>query len=700
METNQTLKNNMADTPLVSVIVPVCNVEDYLRGCLKTLREQTLKEIEFLLVNDGSKDSCPQILEEETKGDPRMIVINKPNGGYGSAINAGLKRARGLYVGIVEPDDFIDPHMYEDLLGAVSYSKTGQPDVIKSSYWEYYDVPGEDPYMKAPNLMNCMPKMPFAANVKDEFEVLFHHPSVWSAIYRRQFLEEHDIKMMEVPGGGWVDNPFFYETLLQAREFVWIPAAYYYYRQTNPNSSSNMKNYRLPYDRLRDIRALFERLKVTDPQIKACMYARHFFYTFSVIGEWGFSEKDPEIRKLINEAMSALDKKILYGGYRGIPPKYLTYYESIMEDPAKHARAKKASSSPQIGVIVPMCNDRFEISNTLNSLSVQETSDMEVICADAGSKDISYEIASSFAQKDQRIRTFEAEGYGRAAAVRAAMEKLQAPCFIILLPGQKVSSSYLKEALSASRESTDMAIMLSKQKRNYMVSESDTVVPIKNAEGKLLLAAFENIAGCVFKTDFLKEKNITIRPEDEKLLMFLLEAITACGKISLCFCDVPKAAVWNKIFISEDGKTDQEVYEENKKDLENAFELSKSLGKGAQSAFRTLAVRRLLDDLRTFICADQGKEIFAELKEAFSCRYGLLDVPRSSYCNTEAFLALEQDLTSPYEKTLKKGMEMARASSNKLKAQRMSLENSRSYRLAYAALQKLRSIKRRLGGKK
>ena len=122
--------------PKVSVIVPVYGVEKYIHQCIDSILNQTLDDIEILLIDDGSKDNCPAIIDEYAKKDSRIIAIHKNNGGYGSAMNVGLKNATGEYIGIVEPDDFIDKNMYEDLYNIAMKNSV---DIVKSAYWEYFD---------------------------------------------------------------------------------------------------------------------------------------------------------------------------------------------------------------------------------------------------------------------------------------------------------------------------------------------------------------------------------------------------------------------------------------------------------------------------------------------------------------------------------------------------------------------------------
>ena len=104
----------------ISVIVPVYNVEKYLRRCVDSLLAQTCTNLEIVLVNDGSTDSSLSVCNEYAQKDARIVVINKPNGGLSSARNAGLDAATGDYIGFVDSDDYIAPEMYERLLAAIS----------------------------------------------------------------------------------------------------------------------------------------------------------------------------------------------------------------------------------------------------------------------------------------------------------------------------------------------------------------------------------------------------------------------------------------------------------------------------------------------------------------------------------------------------------------------------------------------------
>lgn len=104
---------------LVSIIVPVYNTEKYLNKCIDSILNQSFKDFELILVDDGSTDKSGTICDDYAKKDSRILVIHKENGGQATARNAGLDIASGEYVGFVDSDDFIEPEMYEAMLSAI-----------------------------------------------------------------------------------------------------------------------------------------------------------------------------------------------------------------------------------------------------------------------------------------------------------------------------------------------------------------------------------------------------------------------------------------------------------------------------------------------------------------------------------------------------------------------------------------------------
>lgn len=220
--------------PKVSVLVPIYNVEKYLRQCLDSLVAQTLEDIEIICINDGSTDNSLQIIEEYASKDSRIKIINKTNSGYGASMNMGLAQASGKYVGIVESDDYVKENMFEELYNLASEKDL---DIAKSDYYYYYSKDNISRHSGRIPLKNVGKVF----CVKDDVDILRIWPAIWSSVYKNEFLKENNIKFLETPGASYQDTSFAFKTLACAKKIWFTSKAYLYYRQDNENSSINSK---------------------------------------------------------------------------------------------------------------------------------------------------------------------------------------------------------------------------------------------------------------------------------------------------------------------------------------------------------------------------------------------------------------------------------------------------------------------------
>lgn len=216
--------------PKVSVIIPIYGVEKYLRQCLDSVVSQSLRDIEIILVDDGSKDSCPTICDEYAKKDKRIVVIHKKNTGYGHSINMGIAKAKGNYIGIVEADDWVDSNMFEQL-----YQKATEveADFVKSNFYKYSGKKNTN------EISNIVPRE--VANITFEpvtnNTVMNKGPSIWAAIYKKEFLIKNNIKLLETPGASYQDTGFHIKTFFSAKKAYFFDKAFYHYRVDNEGSS-------------------------------------------------------------------------------------------------------------------------------------------------------------------------------------------------------------------------------------------------------------------------------------------------------------------------------------------------------------------------------------------------------------------------------------------------------------------------------
>ncbi|GHT50673.1 hypothetical protein AGMMS49990_03490 [Endomicrobiia bacterium] len=218
----------------VSIIVPVYNVDKYLRKCLDSIVGQTLKDREIIIINDGSTDSSLEIIKEYEAKDTSIKIIDKQNEGYGKTVNKGLDIARGEYIGIVESDDWVEPNMFEKLYNT---AKLYNVDIVKSAHYEY----------NSKNQRMVLSSIPWRNLNKvitpiEESSIFHCGIQVWSYIYRKTFLNRNEIRFLETAGASYQDISFNFKVLSLAKSAYFLKDAFVHYRSDSVSSSINSKD--------------------------------------------------------------------------------------------------------------------------------------------------------------------------------------------------------------------------------------------------------------------------------------------------------------------------------------------------------------------------------------------------------------------------------------------------------------------------
>lgn len=295
----------------ISAVVPVYNVEKYLRPCIESGLAQTLHDIEIICIDDGSTDSCPQILDEYAAQDPRVKVIHKENGGYGVAMNRGLEMATGEYFAVLESDDIIQPDSYQILYDA---AKRFDADIVRGDYFDMTTRNGkvmlQAKQMTVDSSYHYRPIRP-----NDEVEVYGFPMHNWSGIYRMDMIRRGNIRYHETPGASYQDNGFFWQAFTQAESLVYVPRACYCYRIDNPGSSIHDpgKVYAMAaeFEWIRDYLAKHPEF---EQQVLPSFYERLFrahCQTFQRIGDEHRAEYAKHVRR---EFMDLRDRHLIDAG--------------------------------------------------------------------------------------------------------------------------------------------------------------------------------------------------------------------------------------------------------------------------------------------------------------------------------------------------------------------------------------------------
>lgn len=224
------------NNPLISIIVPIYKVEEYLEECVQSLLKQTYQNLEIILVDDGSPDNCPQMCDNYAQKDKRIKVIHKKNGGLSSARNAGLDIAKGEYIGFVDSDDFISENAIEILYNQISMDVCIA--IVSGMIYRYFDG-NLSPFNSRwkTDCKRMFSYMDFRIKVMD---MSISH-TVWNKLYRAKLL--NNVRFRE--GRNNEDVLFMYDLSKEMKRLeycvVEIPQYVYFYRYRDDSICTSTK---------------------------------------------------------------------------------------------------------------------------------------------------------------------------------------------------------------------------------------------------------------------------------------------------------------------------------------------------------------------------------------------------------------------------------------------------------------------------
>ena len=204
---------------LISVIVAAYNIADYIERGVNSIRNQTYHNLEIIVVDDGSTDDTGALCDRIASEDPRVQVIHKKNGGPAEARNVGVAGAKGSYIGFVDGDDWIDPDMYEKMLGAL---KEQRADLAICRYRRVYKTHTQDRSVDRAILFEGQEALQYYVQETEEYDI---QNAAWNKLYRREILTNIDF-----PIGKWYEDIMFATMVLShAKRCIYLDTACYNY---------------------------------------------------------------------------------------------------------------------------------------------------------------------------------------------------------------------------------------------------------------------------------------------------------------------------------------------------------------------------------------------------------------------------------------------------------------------------------------
>ena len=247
----------MRENSCISVIVPVYCVEQYLEKCVSSIVNQTYKNLEIILVDDGSPDNCPQLCDDWQKKDKRIRVIHKENGGLSDARNAGLRASSGELVMFVDSDDWIAPEMAEKMEFAM---RTYHADMVLCQFAKVFPDGREVKWFSAGKDAAVYGQRELLDKLVRDEEISNH---VWRRLYKRKLIPDDIFPK----GKNYEDIYVMVELSGICNTFVSLDAVYYYYRQ-NASGILQNKSYKNMLNYLEGLKKNYSDIQRNYPELK------------------------------------------------------------------------------------------------------------------------------------------------------------------------------------------------------------------------------------------------------------------------------------------------------------------------------------------------------------------------------------------------------------------------------------------------
>lgn len=417
--------------PKITIVIPVCNVQDYLAQCLQGVLSQTLRELEVIALDDGSTDGSLRILQEFAAHDGRLRVIAKQNEGYGATINRGFAEARAPYVGIVEADDWPDPIMFETLYDACTANDC---DLVKCDFYDTF----EDHEEPRQNLAGLPHGTVFDS--ADFPQVLLIAPSTWAALYKRSFLERNGIEHRETPGAAFQDAAFSQKCLFSAHRILLLDQPLLHYRRFNENASSQSTGKLFAAaDEFAAARAFFQAhpdrydIFIRWARLNEWHNYRWEYQRIAPAGRPSFMSRVADEMRAAREA-GQLDPDI-FTAEEGVclqlllavgPDRFCELHpDGFYACRILHPDMPDAAEDFLVSIVIPAYNDQEFVARAVRSCRRQTHANVEIICVDDCSSDATASVLHALSQEDPRVKVVEqpvnsGEHNARAAGVRHA----------------------------------------------------------------------------------------------------------------------------------------------------------------------------------------------------------------------------------------------------------------------------------------
>lgn len=398
MSKNLILGGESLKQPIVSVIMPVYNGETYLRQCLDSVVNQTLKEIEIICVDDGSSDRSVEILKEYAAKDERVMVLQQANAGAGAARNNGLSKASGKYLSFLDSDDFFETDMLEK---AVEKLAADRADFVVFRCDHYLN--DTNTFKKAAYTLKKQTLPPYTPfNFRQITDNVFKAfvGWAWDKVYDREFVMKHNLKFQEQRTSN--DMLFVFSALVLAKRITYLDTVLAHQRRNNGESLSNTreKSWFCFYNALKALRDVLKEKGLYEELKKDFVnYAVHFSL-------WNLNTITGECyEKLYTKLHEEWFEELEVTGHDEAYFYNKTEYKQL----ADILRYDFKEYNTKLSVVIPVYNAEKYIRQCLDSILIKQKIALEVICVDDCSTDGTPAVLKEYQDKYENVTVIRNE---------------------------------------------------------------------------------------------------------------------------------------------------------------------------------------------------------------------------------------------------------------------------------------------------
>ena len=439
--------------PMVSVIIPVYNAENYLRECLDSLLQQSFDDFEIICINDGSTDNSIHVLNSYASTDPRILILEQKNRGPGAARNRGMECANGKYLYFMDADDFIENSLLEKV---VTKAEQYAAQIVLFDACFYNSKSKTVEYVQHILRPQLLPQQKVVFSAKECAEHLFQlcYPGPCTKLILRSYIEEQKLHFPNLYNAE--DLVFIYECLSSASRVSVVPEVLYYYRVELEHNLENTKEDKNPAAAIDAMLMLYTWLKQRNlyDMMKNSWQKEFWAQTIYILKTTKtkvaykkiynrLMQEDVKTTGVFNPQESQDYNYHLVSKFLASPIKYRLKSESRFSAVFDHA----PSQPPLVSIIIPVYNATGTIEECITSVTVQSFNQYEIICVDDGSTDDSLNKLLSFAHNTPCIRVFFQENSGPSVARNNAIDVAKGKYIIFLDSDDKLTLESLEKLI-------------------------------------------------------------------------------------------------------------------------------------------------------------------------------------------------------------------------------------------------------------